>query len=219
MLKYANPVLQANLRQPESEEEALQRKAIDLILPPKTWRDADSNIWVQNVALTPATKEDVIAIRDQLSNLLTAKGARPVGMCPIREPIYVDCFEELIRQVTLDCIERGQLLNRVKQDLEERTKSLQNLYVSATAFGMRKALQTADKKKSLDRTTRDLRVEIERKKEAIRAKKSELEKLKADLEAGQESDKQKHKERVTDLNAKNDQLKSQIEALLAAPPR
>lgn len=43
--------------------------------------------------------------------------ARETGICPIREELYAQCFDELIRQVTINCAERGLLLLRVRDEL------------------------------------------------------------------------------------------------------
>jgi hypothetical protein len=42
--------------------------------------------------------------------------ARETGICPVREELYAQCFDELIRQVTINCAERGLLLLRVRDE-------------------------------------------------------------------------------------------------------
>ena len=41
-----------------------------------------------------------------------------MGICPIREELYGQCFEEVIRQVTISCAERGLLLLRLRGQLQ-----------------------------------------------------------------------------------------------------
>lgn len=43
--------------------------------------------------------------------------ARETGICPIREELYAQTFDELIRQVTINCAERGLLLLRVRDEM------------------------------------------------------------------------------------------------------
>ena len=43
--------------------------------------------------------------------------ARETGICPIREELYAQCFDELIRQVTVNCAERGLLVLRVRDEI------------------------------------------------------------------------------------------------------
>lgn len=49
--------------------------------------------------------------------------------------------DELIRQVTVNCAERGLLLLRVRDEIKMTLAAYQTLYESSIAFGMRKALQ------------------------------------------------------------------------------
>ncbi len=43
--------------------------------------------------------------------------ARETGICPVREELYSQCLDELIRQVTISCAERGLLLLRVRDEM------------------------------------------------------------------------------------------------------
>ncbi len=49
--------------------------------------------------------------------------------------------DELIRQVTINCAERGLLLLQVRDEIRMTIAAYQTLYESSVAFGMRKALQ------------------------------------------------------------------------------
>jgi len=49
--------------------------------------------------------------------------------------------DELIRQVTVNCAERGLLLLRIRDEIRMTLLAYQTLYQSSIAFGMRKALQ------------------------------------------------------------------------------
>ena len=55
------------------------------------------------------------------------------------------CFpaftDELIRQVTVNCAERGLLLLRIRDEIRMTIAAYKTLYESSVAFGMRKALQ------------------------------------------------------------------------------
>jgi dynein light intermediate chain len=58
--------------------------------------------------------------------------------------------DELIRQVTINCAERGLLLLRVRDELRMAIASYQTLYESSIAFGMRKALAAEQQKLDLE---------------------------------------------------------------------
>lgn len=55
--------------------------------------------------------------------------------------IIIIIIDELIRQITINCAERGLLLLRVRDELKMTLAAYQTLYQSSIAFGMRKALQ------------------------------------------------------------------------------
>ena len=59
----------------------------------------------------------------------------------MRRELYAQCFDELIRQCTINCTERGLLLLRVRDELRMTLHAYQTLYESSIAFGVRKALQ------------------------------------------------------------------------------
>lgn len=84
----------------------------------------------------------MIYLQEKLDQLLQQRQARETGICPVREELYAQCFDELIRQVTINCAERGLLLLRVRDEMRMTIAAYQTLYESAVAFGMRKALQT-----------------------------------------------------------------------------
>jgi dynein light intermediate chain len=48
--------------------------------------------------------------------MLTERQAKKTGICPIREELYSQTFDEIIRQVAVDCPERGLLLMRVRDE-------------------------------------------------------------------------------------------------------
>ncbi|RYE82033.1 MAG: hypothetical protein EOO65_06020 [Methanosarcinales archaeon] len=59
------------------------------------------------------------------------------------------CADELIRQVTVNCAERGLLLLRVRDEVRMTLAAFQSLYESSIAFGMRKALMAEQRKSEL----------------------------------------------------------------------
>ena len=54
--------------------------------------------------------------------------------------MYSQAFDEIIRQVTINCAERGFLLVRVRDEIKMTIQAYQTLYESSIAYGMRKAL-------------------------------------------------------------------------------
>ena len=106
-------------------------------------------MWVRYVSPTPATRVDVINLQDELDKRLQARQARETGICPIREELYAQCFDELIRQITIQCAERGFLLVRVREEIKMTIQAYQTLYESSIAYGMRKALMAEQRKNDM----------------------------------------------------------------------
>ena len=115
------------------------KDALNKILPPKKIFK-NEQLWVQYVSCTPVTKAEVLNLQEGLDRRLQTMQARETGICPIREELYNECFDELIRQVTINCLERGILLMRTKKEIEMTINSYQTLYESAIAYGIRTSL-------------------------------------------------------------------------------
>lgn len=69
---------------------------LNRILPPQEIVQ-DKQLWVRYVSPTPATSADVSNLAVDLNSKLETLGARDSGICPIREELHIQCFDELIR--------------------------------------------------------------------------------------------------------------------------
>ena len=90
---------------------------LNSILPPREYTEG-GQLWVRYVLPTPATRVDVINLQEKLDRKIQSRQARETGICPIREELYSQCFDELIRQITINCAERGFLLVRVRDEIK-----------------------------------------------------------------------------------------------------
>merc|ERR1712216_960284 len=209
LVKYDNPVLVNSARDKKSKGKSKgalppvnDSKAptqtediLNSILPPREWTE-DGQLWIQYVSSTPATRLDVINLQEQLDLKLQQRQARETGICPIREELYAQCFDELIRQVTIICAERGLLLLRVRDEIRMTICAYQSLYESSIAFGMRKALQAEQRRnahhkliKQLQQDSRDLHNEVE----SLQSRIIQIETREAER---REAEERKHKEEV-----------------------
>lgn len=68
----------------------------------------------------------------------------------------------MIRQVTINCAERGLLLLRVRDEIRMTIAAYQTLYESSVAFGMRKALQAEQGKADMERKVKKLPLNLNR---------------------------------------------------------
>lgn len=66
--------------------------------------------------------------------------------------------DEIIRQVTINCAERGFLLSRIRDEIAMSMEAYETLYCSSAAFGIRKALQSQEGKEQLYEKVLDLQV-------------------------------------------------------------
>ena len=172
----------------------------------REWTE-EGQLWVQYVSSTPATRLDVINLQEMLDQRLLQRQARETGICPVREELYAQCFDELIRQVTINCAERGLLLLRVRDEIRMTIAAYQTLYESSIAFGMRKALQAEQGKADMEARIKQLEAE---KKDLER----QVQELKRESERRALEEK-KHAEEVQFLKRTNAQLKKELETYLA----
>jgi dynein light intermediate chain len=105
---------------------------------------------------------------------MKARSAKETGICNSREELFSECFDELIRQVTIICLQTGELLNHVKEQMKETISYYQKLYESSMAFAMRKVLREQIKRKKLENKEQTLLMEIENLKKMIEDKEKDI---------------------------------------------
>ncbi|GAX81377.1 hypothetical protein CEUSTIGMA_g8808.t1 [Chlamydomonas eustigma] len=186
---------------------------LNSILPPREWTE-EGQLWVQYVSSTPATRLDVINLQEKLDQQLQQRQARETGICPVREELYAQCFDELIRQVTINCAERGLLLLRVRDEMRMTIAAYQTLYESAVAFGMRKALQTEQGKNEMEAKIQTLEGDVKDLERQVQEWKLKSEAIEKRENERREAEAKKHKEEVQYLENFAKQLKQQLEAFL-----
>jgi dynein light intermediate chain, axonemal len=113
---------------------------VNAMLPPREWTE-ETGTWMQCVSKQPATRLDVITLQESLDKKIAERQARDTGICPVRDDLYTQAFDELIRQVTLDGPERGLLLLRVRDEIRMAIDAYKTLYDSSVIFGIKKQLQ------------------------------------------------------------------------------
>jgi dynein light intermediate chain, axonemal len=131
-----------------------------------------------------ATRVDVARLREMLDQKLMERQARESGICPVREELFSQCFDEIIRQVTLNEPERGLLLLRVRDEIKMTIAAYQTLYQSSVTFAMRKQLQAEHGK-----------ADLEKKIEELETKKTKLENKVIELKSKIEAIEKRNRER------------------------
>ncbi|XP_075248359.1 uncharacterized protein LOC142341319 [Convolutriloba macropyga] len=93
------------------DQPRLGKGALGEFLPLKKW-EVDKELYVQEPSTVPATRLDIETLQEDFDSKLRDQGARETGICQVRRAIYDQCFDEVIREVSINCAERGVLLTR-----------------------------------------------------------------------------------------------------------
>nr|XP_033810855.1 axonemal dynein light intermediate polypeptide 1 [Geotrypetes seraphini] len=208
------PVPPHKPKSPPIDTSKQPEEILNAILPPREWVEGNQ-LWIQQVSSTPSTRMDVVHLQEQLDIKLQQRQARETGICPVRRELYSQCFDELIREVTINCAERGVLLLRVRDEIRMTIAAYQTLYESSVAFGMRKALQAEHGKSDMEKRISELegeKKELERQVNEQKAKCEAIEKREAERRQVEEK---KHAEEIQFLKRTNQQLKAQLEGIIA----
>jgi dynein light intermediate chain len=178
---------------PPIEAKPSAEDILNSILPPREWVENGKH-YIQYVSNQPASRVDVARLRELLDEKLMERQARESGICPVREELFSQCFDEIIRQVTLNEAERGLLLLRVRDEIKMTISAYQTLYQSAVTFGMRKQLQAEHGK-----------AELESKIDELEARKIKLENKVIELKSKIEAIENRNKERKEIEQKKRDE--------------
>ena len=172
-------------------------------------------LWIQSVLSTPATKAEVLSLQEELDKRLQQKQARETGICPIREELYAQCFDELIRQITINCAERGLLLVRVRDEIRMTIQAYQTLYESSIAFGMRKALQAEQRKTEMNNRIKELESQVRDLEGNVESLDQQIEDIEQEETRRQEEDEKAHKNEVDLYKRTNQKWKEELEKILS----
>lgn len=144
-----------NRQLPPIESNPTIKETLYAMFLPREWEE-NKKKFIQYVSSEPATREKARDLFKALDEKIKERQAREKGICPVREELYSQCFDEIIRQVTIECPERGLLLLRVRDEIKMTIASYQTLYESAILFGIRKQLQAESGKEELKKKLQEL---------------------------------------------------------------
>ncbi|XP_068605780.1 axonemal dynein light intermediate polypeptide 1-like [Brachionichthys hirsutus] len=189
-------------------------EVLNSIFPPREWVE-EMQLWVQQVSSVPCARKEIIQLKDQLDIELRQSQAKETGICPIRRELYSQLFDELIRQVTTNCAERGLLLMQVRNELKMTLDAYRTLYECSIEYGIRKAFQAEQTKGDLEQRNTELEKKLQDVMNQLR-----LEQLRCTEVENREREKaeiqgRKHIEEIARMTEINKQLKAQLEAKFA----
>ena len=179
-------------------------ETLNSMFPPKKWEE-EGHKFIQYVSPVPATREKSRDLFKALDQKLKERRAKEKGICPVRQELYSQCFDEIIRQVTIDNPERGLLLLKVRDEIKMSIASYQILYESSILYGIRKQLQAEDTKMKLQKELEEKEkknIELTNKKMVLENKLQALKKHFAERKEIESSKREK------DLNFLNQQRES-----------
>ena len=190
------------------------KDTLNKILPPKKVKVGDQ-MWVQYVSCNPVTRAEVVNLYDNLKKHLELDGARMNGVCPIREKLYDECFHELIRQITINCLERGILLMRIKNETAMTINTYKILYESCISYGMRTFISAEKEKTANTKKIYILEDECQKLEESIKELEKTLEEKKIHEEKEHNKAVNEHEKAVDDLKRMINLYKNDIKDRLS----
>jgi dynein light intermediate chain, axonemal len=185
---------------------------INAMLPPREWVE-DSGTWVQYVSKEPASRLDVIALQEQLDKKLNERKARETGICPVREELYGQCMEELIRQITLDGPERGLLMMRVRDEIRMSIDAYKTLFTNSVNFGIKKQIRAEQGIPELETQATDLEKDKSELELEVYELKSKLDIMEKRETERRHADEKRRKEEIDFLKTLGSQLDSFLKAM------
>lgn len=227
LVQYSDPVLMSSLEASQTDivcdryvEENINPRVpssltetLDSIIPPREWEE-NGNRWRQCVSCEPANREAVIRLCKQLDMNLEKQEARHFGICPVRRSLMNQCFDEIIRQVTVDSCDRGLLLLRVRDEMKKSLDTYMTVFENSVVISIHKAVEA--EQRLVDTTARiaqeqELRLFLERELSGL---KSTFKCLVRDLESQLEVERSKNSQEIDFLKKTNKQLKVQYEGIV-----
>jgi dynein light intermediate chain, axonemal len=181
------------------------KETLNSMFLPREWEEQGKK-YIQYVSPEKATREQSRDLFKALDEKIRERQAREKGICPVREELYAQCFDEIIRQVTIESPERGLLLLRVRDEIRMTISSYQTLYDSAILFGIRKQLQAESGKEEYKKKLEELEdKKIKLTNDKIRLE-NQLKAIEKRIREKNEIETQRRESEATFLRQQNDNL-------------
>ena len=225
LIKYGQPevveiISNKKTKKPVAPVQANPQQALidflDQIVPPKKFNDGALD-YVQHLSTQQTSRSDIIALEEQLENLIKTRKARMTGIDPIKSQLYDECFNEVIRQVAVDSTERASLLICIRDEIKESIDGYEKQYESITAHSIRSAIHKEQNKNALIKENEKLEAEIKAFEDRIADLKKRTEDAEANDAADSETKKKDHLEKLAQLRAENAAIRKKLEEYLVSP--
>ena len=143
--------------------------------------------------------------------------ARYSGICPVRERIYANVFDELIASVARNEAKRGSVLRRVNAEARMSIDAYRTVFEGSIDFGGRKLTQAVERKGQLAETIESLEAQIATLTAEGKHQLSLCEGLEHREEVKAKAYEAEDKE-IADLQAEQQQLKDLLVVLRLSKP-
>ncbi|CAD8103125.1 unnamed protein product [Paramecium sonneborni] len=192
---------------PALESKPTIDELLNSLIRPRDW-EIDGRRLMQTVSVVPPSRDDITNLQKLLDERLVSRQAREYPLCPIREELFGQCFDEIIRQVTIDCQERGVILARVRDDLNKTIAAYKTLYEGSMPFSLQKQLNAEEGLNKLEQQI----IKLNEKKQQLELRKQFLTNKKESLERSikekKDSNEQRRKTEIEFLKFQNSHLES-----------
>jgi len=213
--------LRQRLGHPPQEVQPPSQQVLDVVqrfIPSREWTEpSDGTLWRQNASTESASRLDSVMLQEMLDRKLFDERARATGVCPIRQRLYRECFDELLRQVAAESPERGILLLKVRHERECTISAYREILESRSGYAFRTALK-GDKDTYIMQTRI---AELKRRKQQLIEEeerlKDEEKQVRAEGEEQNRDDEKRRKDELGQLLKEAQLKKAQLEAITALP--
>uniref|UniRef100_A0A1B6M9W3 Uncharacterized protein n=1 Tax=Graphocephala atropunctata TaxID=36148 RepID=A0A1B6M9W3_9HEMI len=191
---------------------------LNYIRPPREWKERGV-LWRQYVSRDVVMREEVPRLGETLERALREHMAREKPICIKRWELIDEYFSEIIRQVTVDCVERGLLFLRVREEMKEMASYYRGIYEGSLDFGLRKVARAVEDKTDKEPLMVEMRGEIEELKEKVSTLKLQVRLMELREEELEKNRVKKHSKTVQSIETSNEELKLLIAGLIVPPSK
>jgi dynein light intermediate chain len=190
------------------------RSILNKAFPPLIWRD-EEKIYRRIVSSKPATHLDLLEVQEKLDKCLSENKLKPTGLSKKRRKYFNQCFDELARQEIIQCIPRGLLLLRIRDEIRMSLAAYESLYLSSAAYGVRRAIKTDMEKQKVEEEYNAIINERNQILEKIEEVRNQLQDQAERFRLNTVHAKKIFIEERDNLRRHNQNLKTQLESIVA----
>ncbi|KAG8344538.1 putative Axonemal dynein light chain [Trypanosoma vivax] len=191
------------------------RVVLDSFIPPRAWYDENNVLWIQHASPHPASRTDTVETHEKFRRRLQETGAKRTGICPIRSLLLAECFLEVIRQVTVECWERGLLLLKIHTERVASQTAHRELFESRVGHAFRLALKGEKDTSRVQQDIEKLRKRMEELAEEEKVLRQECDEISAKGEEQLLIMGKLHSDEVATLKKESTLKRNQLEHMVA----